>query len=196
MGMVIEEIDLGLGDDPNLLFKWFSDNVTYGWLDSENNKHDFYTHNEDLNFINNTYRLLMPHEVAKYKIGTCWDQTLFLYHMLTKYYGLNAKMVFIQVVNASNHSFVVFERDGEWFYFENIFNKIKGIHGPISSIKDPLDLICNEMTENTELKNLGYTWSYLNYDKMTEKTMTMQDFFFMVISAYRTNNESLSELGK
>ena len=128
--------------------------IEYGWVDKEGNKRylvdDTYSDN---------YRLQSPQQVLKNKIGVCWDQV-----ELERYYfknDLNIKTYFL--VHYDNdkcptHTFLTFEKNNKYYWFEHSWARFKGIHGYDSMKELLLDVrkkfIVSELNNNYNENNL------------------------------------------
>ena len=98
--------------------------IAYGWIDKNNNKH----HIVD-NHFSDDYRLQSPQEVSKNQIGVCWDQIeLERYYM--KAYE-NVKTYFLVYYNHQNcptHTFLTYQKQQKYYWFEHAWNLFQGIH--------------------------------------------------------------------
>lgn len=106
------------------IMKLMSD-IEYGWIDKNNNKHDrideFYLEN---------YILQNPKEVINNKLGVCWDQV-----ELERYYfkgnNLNIKTFFLVHYDedkSPTHTFLTFEKNNKYYWFEHSWKTFRGIH--------------------------------------------------------------------
>lgn len=100
-------------------------NIEYGWIDKNNNKHNFV----DETYSNN-YILQSPNEVIKNKIGVCWDQV-----ELERYYfkgnDWNIKTYFLVYYDGDKcptHTFLTFEKNNKYYWFEHSWERFRGIH--------------------------------------------------------------------
>lgn len=107
--------------------------IEYGWMD-KNNKHI----NIDETFSDD-YILQSPNEVIKNKIGVCWDQV-----ELERYYfranDYNIKTYFIVHYDGDKcptHTFLTFEKNNKFYWFEHSWKRFRGIH-EFNSIKELL----------------------------------------------------------
>lgn len=101
------------------------DNIEYGWIDKNNQKHNTIDDKLEENYI-----LQSPDETMKSEIGICTDQV-----ELERYYfnftDLKAKTYCLTYINKDKylmHSFLVFEKDNKYHWFEHSWSKFKGIH--------------------------------------------------------------------
>lgn len=109
-------------------------NIEYGWLDKDNNIHNIV----DDTFSSN-YRLQCPKEVMKSKFGVCWDQV-----ELERYYfeknDFNIKTYFLVHYDNDNcptHTFLTYEKNSKYYWFEHAWEMFRGIH-EYNSLKDLL----------------------------------------------------------
>ena len=99
--------------------------IDYGWIDKDNNKHM----NIDDKFQND-YILQSPKEVIKNKVGCCWDQVE-LERYYFKNYVPNIKTFFLVYDGGDkcpSHTFLTFEKDNKYYWFEHSWEIFKGIH--------------------------------------------------------------------
>lgn len=99
--------------------------IEYGWLDRNNIKHY-----EEYELFSNNYILQTPKEVLENKIGVCWDQVEF-----ERYYfennNYNIKTYFIVHYDddkCPTHTFLTFEKDNKYYWFEHSWERFRGIH--------------------------------------------------------------------
>lgn len=99
--------------------------IEYGWADKNNNKHYIVDETYSSNYI-----LQSPSEVIKNKIGVCWDQV-----ELERYYfrntDYNIKTYFIVNYDGDKcptHTFLTFEKNNKYYWFEHSWEKFREIH--------------------------------------------------------------------
>ncbi len=102
------------------------ENIEYGWVDKNN-----YSHNKIDETFSDNYILQSPKETIKSKVGVCWDQV-----ELERYYfkgnDWNIKTYFIVHYDddkCPTHTFLTFEKQGKYYWFEHSWERFKGIHG-------------------------------------------------------------------
>jgi hypothetical protein len=131
------------------------ENIEYGWLD-KNNK----IHKEINNEFSNNYILQSPEQVIKNKIGVCWDQVE-LERYLFKKENINFNTYFI--VHYDNdkcptHTFLIYEQNNKYYWFEHSWELFKGIHeynSELEALKDIKEkFIKEELNNNYEPMNL------------------------------------------
>ena len=99
--------------------------IEYGWID-----HNHHKHNVVNETFSNCYILQSPKEVIKNKVGVCWDQV-----ELERYYfkgnDWNIKtffLVYYDNKNCPSHTFLTFEKNGKFYWFEHSYQIYRGIH--------------------------------------------------------------------
>jgi len=110
---------------PEELLKWMSP-IKYGWIDKfgkanyDSNGYDMDKH----------YKLQSAEEVAKNKIGICWDQCILEKAWFDQTIG--CKIYFIDLYSDEfyhqTHSFIVYQENGKYIWFEHSWDKFRGIH--------------------------------------------------------------------
>ena len=104
------------------VMKLMSD-IEYGWVDQDNQKHI-----SDYDSFPYHYKLQIPKEVMKNKVGVCFDQV-----ELERYYfkGYDIKTYFIIYYddnNYPNHTFLTFQKNNKYYWFEHSWEIYRGIH--------------------------------------------------------------------
>lgn len=99
------------------------DNINYGWVDKNNNKHMIVDELFSKNYI-----LQEPKETIVNQIGVCWDQV-----ELERYYFKSYKIrTYFIVYDDGNkcptHTFLMYEKNAKYYWFEHAWEKFKGIH--------------------------------------------------------------------
>lgn len=128
-----------------------------------------------------------PENLEKTKIGTCYDQSLYIYDKLTKA-NYSCKLIFFTNSTLTiTHSFVLFEENNNTYWIENAYEKFTGIHkvdnGYLDVLKvwakdekiNPNDVAVNDNVDTNKLlinKNLTYT-EYIKI--VTEPFLTKED---------------------
>ncbi len=148
-------------------------NIEYGWIDKENKKHILVDEAYSDNYI-----LQSPKELIKNKIGVCWDQV-----ELERYYfkgnDWNIKTYFFVYYDGGNcptHTFLTFEKNNRFYWFEHAWEKFRGIH-EYHSIKELLidvrkRFIECELNHNYHSSNLA-----LHEYKKPKYHISVQDFY-------------------
>ena len=114
--------------------------IEYGWVDKNNTKHKLVDESYSDNYI-----LQSPNEIIKNKIGVCWDQV-----ELERYYfkgnDWNVKTYFLVHYDGDKcptHTFLTFEKDNKYYWFEHSWERFRGIH-EYKSLKELLFDIRNK----------------------------------------------------
>lgn len=82
--------------------------------------------------------VLKPKQLMKYKIGTCWDQSLYTYAKLKEEFGTNnVKAIgwWLTLLNGRTQSHTtIIVKDGDKYYWsEHAWEEFSGIHGAYES---------------------------------------------------------------
>lgn len=148
-------------------------NIEYGWIDKKGNKHFIVDENDSDNYI-----LQSPTEVIKNKVGVCWDQV-----ELERYYfkgnDWNIKTYFIVHYDEDicpTHTFLTFEKNDEYYWFEHSWEQLRGIH-KYNTIKELLldikkEFIINELHNQYTASNL-FLYEY----KKPKHHLSTEEFF-------------------
>ena len=133
-------------DNPEELSDWMSENIKYGFLATNDRIYlDFDQ------FVD--YKLQSPYEVYKNKVGVCWDQTFFEAYIFKRYLKIKYKIFFIITDDENNttHTFLVYYKNNKVYYFENSYEKYRGIH-EFNSDKDVIKFVINNMKNDFGIK--------------------------------------------
>jgi len=160
---------------PEELLEWM-DRLEYGWIGKDGTEHSSPKGDSDI-FEKwwDEYALLLPKDVAKKKIGTCYEQTIFAAHVFKTQFEIQHKLVHIQQYLTSNHAFLVFKRDRKWYHFEHSFAMFRGIHGPFNSVKEIAERVYVMMNSHTQGGH-GFEWHYMDPKKFKKK-MSAREFY-------------------
>ena len=148
------------------------DDIDYGWVDKNDKKHidDFDTFSDD-------YTLQSPKQIMKSKIGVCWDQV-----ELERYYFnscSNIKTFFLVYYDGDKcptHTFLTFEKNEKYYWFEHSYKKFRGIH-EYNSLKDLL-LDVREKFIKDELDNKYKKMNLVLHEyKKPKYNISVQEFY-------------------
>lgn len=109
---------------PEDLFEFMSD-FKYEWMDKEGNFHQ-----DNIPEMYESYSLMSPEEVLKYKKGICVDQAEFERDWFDKK-GYEHKVMVIQLKRENEwpgHAFLIYKDNNKYCWFENAWHSQKGIH--------------------------------------------------------------------
>lgn len=131
---------------PDQLLSFMNDSVEYGFVDKNGKKYNDY--NSD-NWLDTCY-VQTGEEVLKSRIGTCWDQVE-LERLWFEKNNYEIKTVFICFeVDYKNdyptHTFLLYKKDTKWYWFENAFEKYRGIH-EYNSFEEAIDYVISKYLE-------------------------------------------------
>lgn len=125
--VAIEEIKT-----PEDIFVWMEDNIQYGWLDTDGNRHI-----DKMKNFRKLYRTMSIEEILREKIGTCIEQVWIMKVLLDRINIAN-KMFCCRVFESDDfddleaeghmHCFVLFYRNGRCYHLEHPAYKRKGIY--------------------------------------------------------------------
>lgn len=118
--------------------------IKYGWLDKYNNIHYIIDEN-----FSKEYKLQSPEEILKNKVGVCWDQV-----ELERYYfeKINYKtttyfLVYYNDSKCPTHTFLVYKKNDNFYWFEHSWEKYQGIH-KYNSIEELLKDVKNKFIKS------------------------------------------------
>ena len=102
--------------------------IQYGVPDEQNN--NLLDIIDDDIVFNKYYKLQTPEELLKSKLGVCWDQVE-LERYLFKKNNIDVETYWICAYDKDNlpsHTFLTYERNKKYYWFEHSDNKYAGIH--------------------------------------------------------------------
>lgn len=116
---------------PEDIFVWMEDNIQYGWLDMDGNRHI-----DEMKDFRRLYRTMSMEEILREKIGTCIEQA-WLIKVLLDQIGMPNKMFCCRVFESEDfsdmdeeehmHCFVLFFKSNKCYHIEHPAYKNKGI---------------------------------------------------------------------
>jgi hypothetical protein len=136
---------------PAELLASMNENIHYGFV-GKNNQRVYTPEDEDMDKdINDEYFLQSPEELINSGHGVCWDMTELERDWFTKH-NYNLKVFFMMFAknvenNLPTHTFLAFEDQGKWYWFEHAFGEQRGIHEYPS---------LNELIIDVKKKHLDY----------------------------------------
>ena len=116
---------------PEELLEYMSNNITYGFV-GKNGKKYYDMYSEEWNDWHDECFVQSGEELLTSKIGTCWDQVE-LERLWFEKNNYSFKTIFScfevnRPNNLSTHTFLIYEKDGKWYWFEHAFESYRGIH--------------------------------------------------------------------
>lgn len=139
--------------------------IEYGFKDKTGT--NILDENPDWNF--DSYYLLNPNELLKSKCGTCWDQVE-LERKLFQDNNINCTTYFIYITDEDmlpSHTFLTFEENNKYYWFEHSWFKYKGIHEYNSKLELLLD-VKNKFIKDHDYVNEDAPLFVYEYDKPKE----------------------------
>lgn len=156
---------------PEELLSFLQHNVRYGFV-GKNKK--VYTHGDTEmgTDFQTEYRLQSPEELLESGHGVCWDTVEFERRWLTDH-GYQPETYFMMFAKEGGtdlptHTFVTFERDSKWYWFEHAFADQEGIH----EYADREELI-------EDVRNKHYDYARRN------RSATPEDFARLRVANYK-----------
>lgn len=116
---------------PEGIYEWIDENISYGWLDIEGNRHL-----GEMKDFRKLYRTMSMEEIFEHKIGTCIEQVAIMKFLLDKIDIMN-KMFCCRIYEPDDygnleedehmHCFVLFYQNGKVYHLEHPNFENKGI---------------------------------------------------------------------
>jgi hypothetical protein len=160
----------------SILSKLKSRKIQYGWYDIVHNK-KIYPNSKEWNtpgYFNSYCKVLKPDEFWKYKIGSCWDISLWEYTELIKFYNCN--YIYLENTNIRvSHAAVCYSEYNKWYWFEFSWLKYEGIHGPFKNFKMALDIIKEKFKK--EYNNITFFNPNVDVKKILSADIITDDHF-------------------
>jgi len=144
---------------PAELLEYLAENIHYGFVGRNNNR-TYSPEDEDMdNDFASEYFLQSPTELLNSGHGVCWDITELERDWFAKH-GYKFKVFFMMFVketanNLPTHTFLAYEDNGKWYWFEHAFGEQKGIH-EYESLEDLVADVKKKQLDYA-MKNAGAT---------------------------------------
>ncbi|MDD3241401.1 MAG: GNAT family N-acetyltransferase [Bacilli bacterium] len=169
------------------------DTINYGFID-DNGTNIF---NNDLNveyIFNQVYHLMSPEELLKKKYGVCWDQVE-LERKLFSETNIPFKTYFIYTDDQNylpSHTFLVYEENDKYYWFEHSWYDEKGIH-EYNSLNELLNEIVDkhEKAHGDEIKD-NYGTTIYEYNK-PNYNINCDEFYEFIYKQKRVYNYILED---
>ena len=145
--------------------------IQYGWVDSKGQKHT------EMQGFSDGYSFQFPEELLESKLGVCWDQTE-LERKIFAEEGITVTPFFIVYYDEKkcpSHTFVIFEEDGKFVWYEHAWEKFAGWH-EFSSLQEALKTIRDNFirVENITVKNPLNLVVYMDYPTPKHKLSCLE----------------------
>lgn len=98
------------------------------------------------------YRTISPAEYAKYQLGVCWDFVEYEKYWFDRYFSnVHTQLYYLEANDKSNstHTFLTFQYNGKWYWFESSWYRYRGIHEYTSESSMVSDVIEKFRPEKT-----------------------------------------------
>ncbi len=159
---------------PEELLSWM-DRIEYGWVDNDGGKH----YSFDDSGKNDWYkraRIISPEELSRVKVGTCYEQTLFIRAVFRILWPeVETKMIHIRRYEHNSHAFLLFKKGGNWWHFEHAFGVFRGIHGPHRTVEKAVKAV-EDMMEKFEPGKKEFEWRIMD-PKDFRGSMSAKQFY-------------------
>lgn len=145
-------------------------NITYGWLDKDNNKHI-----NNLKGLRENYRISSIDEIIETGLGTCIEQAKLIKYILDRL-GLEPKVYCHRVYETSEnfdkdvimHCFVLYKQNGNWYYFEHSNPDTRGIH-KFNTLEEAIESATNKKNKSirtlTEISDFPDGLTFYEFNK-------------------------------
>jgi hypothetical protein len=156
---------------PNELLEFMKNNIKYGFL-GKNGKKYYDQYSEEWNDWNKECIVQSGEGVLNSNIGTCWDQVE-LERLWFEKNNYNFKTIFMwfevgRECNLPTHTFLLFESDNKWYWFENSFEMYRGIH-EYNSFEEAIEDVKSKQIEFTS-KN------YKDFSEKDKQTLVSYEY--------------------
>jgi hypothetical protein len=128
---------------PDELLKYMRENIVYGFV-GKNGKKYYDMFSEEWNDWYTQCFVQSGEEVLESKTGTCWDQVeLERLWFERKGYTIHSFFMWFEVNKENNyptHTFLIYENDNKYYWFENAFEAERGIY-EFDSLDDAIECV-------------------------------------------------------
>lgn len=143
-------------------------NIEYGFNDENGNNIIDVNPKKWEDEFEDFYYLQTPEELLETKCGVCWDQVELERKLFSKA-NIDFKTYFIYLSFEDmlpSHTFLVYEREGKYYWFEHSWNKYRGIHEYSSELALLSDIVNKFRQEHNEIceKAKLYLYEYQEPD--------------------------------
>ncbi len=141
---------------PMQLLDFMNDNIKYGFVDDNKKVYGGSNEDEFENGCRTKWKLSNPDRLLNVKYGHCWDQVELERDWFLKH-GYNFKTLYIWFElpydnTYSTHTYLVFEDNNKWYYFENSDSKNRGIYS-FNSYEDAISYQLKKHIESNSKRN-------------------------------------------
>ncbi len=149
------------------------DTIEYGWVDIDKN---IYINTEK--GFKKKYVLQKPEEVLESKVGNCYDQVE-LERSIFKNLGLKFEtyfMIYYDTKKLYTHTFLVYEEQEKFYWFEHAWEPYRGIHEYLS-LYDLLKDVKEKFQKYNKLRNMDSDYLCINKYKKPKFHIGLKDFY-------------------
>ena len=136
---------------PEELLEYMSHNITYGFV-GKNGKKYYDMLSEEWNDWYTQCFVQNGEEVLESKTGTCWDQVELERLWFEKNgYIIHTFFMMFEVNKENNyptHTFLIYENNNKYYWFENAFEANRGIH-EFNSLDEAIECVKTKQIEYT-----------------------------------------------
>ena len=179
---------------PEELLKFMNQHITYGFVSKSGKKYEDSLAQEWANDWYNECIVQTGEEVLKTKIGTCFDQVE-LERLWFKNHNYKIKTIFIwfeieEVNDLPTHTFLIYNKDGKYYWFENASWDNRGIH-EFNNIEEAIEYVKQRQMEY--LVNVGkYKKKYYNLIKAYEYDKPLSNLSIEEYLKHVTKNNQIN----
>lgn len=149
----------------------------YGWYNFKEKKEILPNSKEwkTQNYFEKNCRILDPNEVITYKIGTCWDFTIYMANYIKDKFNLQSDIYFVNDKNFRvTHSFLIFKNLKDLYIVEPTFNR-KNIFG-VHKITGQITKFIKNFYKNIEIYEINKCNSNIILDLAFKHELTAHKF--------------------
>ena len=149
------------------------DGIQYGWCDIDKNIYK----DIDKSF-KKKYILSSPEDVIKNEVGICYD-LVELERTYFKSLGIKFNtyfMVYYESKQIYTHTFIVYEENEKFYWFEYAWNKFRGIHEYVS-LFDLLTDVRDKFKEFNNINNMDLDYLCVYKYKKPRFHIGLKDFY-------------------
>ena len=157
--------------------------IEYGFKDKFGN--NLINDLDKWNNFNDFYYLQEPEELLNSKCGVCWDQVELERYLFNKE-GIYVRTYFIYMDDKDNlpsHTFLIYEENNRYYWFEHSWNKYKGIY-EYFDLNSLLNDVKNKFKEEYNLDGVLYLYEY----RKPKKHIRCNDFYKYIETEKRIDN--------
>lgn len=131
--------------------------------------------------FNDFYYLQDSSDLLKSKCGVCWDQVELERYLFSKTkYKFETYFIYLEDINKlPSHTFLIYEDNGKYYWFEHSWNKYKGIHEYLSK-KELLEDVKNKFILDNKYVGDNFIFNMYLYNKPKSHIKCMEFYNYIV----------------